>query len=109
MRQRIGRSPVGAIAPVAALLAALVVNGARAGDSDPDPGNGVSGPRCGAPGESCARIRGYIRAGSEFPERTAQRTAGSGPPPLLSDLGRAASDALNRGIVLLKVSGDGVR
>ncbi|RBP15797.1 hypothetical protein DFR50_10767 [Roseiarcus fermentans] len=109
MRQRVEPSSIGAIASIAALLGLLAANPAQAGGLAPDPDAGVGAAECGAPGQSCARIRGYIKAGSEFPERSVQKPVRYIQPPLLAgvgDIGRAASDALNRGIGFLKTSGE---
>jgi hypothetical protein len=98
----------GAMAPLLALLTALIANAAQAGDAAfaQDQGGGARASACGAPGETCARIRGYIKAGSDFTAPPAGHTAA---PPLLAGIGaagQAAADALNRGIFLLKVGGD---
>ena len=112
MRRCFEWSSTGVIAPLLALLAALIVNSAYAGDGAfaQDAGDAARATPCGAPGETCARIRGYIRAGSDF---TAPRDrSAAAPPPLLAGIGaagQAAADALNRGFGFLRVSGEDAR
>jgi hypothetical protein len=107
MRQRIERSSTSVIPMLAALLAVLGANAAVAGDASTN--EAVGAPQCGSPGETCAHISGYIRAGSEFPGSSAQRPGRFAPSPLLASpgvVGRGGVDASSPGMVLLNVSGD---
>ena len=108
MRQRFEWSSMCALAPLTALLAGLIVTEAKAGDSlqPRSLDGGVHEPSCGAPGEACAHISGYIKAGSES---SARETRGQPTPSLLAGvgaLGHATADALSRGIFFLDVSHD---
>ena len=111
MRQKFEWSSMGAIAPRAAFLAALIVNAAQAGDVVPgrDSDNSPRAPACGSPGETCARINGYVKAGSDAYAPVDSRANPLARAPLLAGagaLGRAAADSQNRGMVLLRVVGD---
>ncbi len=114
MGRRFGRSILGAVAPLAALLTACVIDPAGAGGLAPsrDQDAGARSAPCGgAAGEGCPRIRGYIAAGSDFAagDRIGGRPAPFGPPPFVrsvGDAGQAAADAINRGLFFLQVSHD---
>ena len=111
MRQKFEWSSMGAIAPRAAFLAALIVNAAQAGDVVPgrDSDNSPRAPACGSPGETCARISGYVKAGSDAYGPVDRQPAPLARTPLLAGvgaLGQATADALNRGLFLLEVSHD---
>ena len=75
MGREFERLSAGAIA----LFAALAVSAASAGSVDfaRDRGDGLRGSPCGDPGEHCARISGYIKAGADLPAREPD-----GEPPL---------------------------
>ena len=107
MRQRIETAVTGAIAAIASLLAVLA-SPALAGDVPvgPDPIAGAHAAPCGPPGASCARISGYIRAGAEFPDSNARRSARFAQPPRLSGFGVAGAAAPSEGLGFLRVSGD---
>ncbi len=116
MRRRFERSMAGAVAPLAALLTASLVNPAGAGGlaPSPDPDAGARPTQCdGAAGQGCAHISGYIAAGSDFAagKRIGGRPALFAPPapPLVTAIGaagHAAADAINRGLFLLQASHD---
>jgi hypothetical protein len=110
MGQRFEWSPVCAIAQLMALLAGLGVTAAKAGDGAPSEklGSGLHEQTCGAPGEPCARISGYIKAGSDSFARDpdGQRPRGISPFPAgIGGMGQSAADTLTRG-VFLEVSHD---
>jgi hypothetical protein len=75
MGREFERLSAGAIA----LLTALAASAASAGGVDflGDRGGGLRGSPCGEPGERCARISGYIKAGADVPARKSD-----GEPPL---------------------------
>ena len=116
MRGRFGRSILGAAPPLAALLAACLIGQASAGGLSPSPDedSGARQAQCrGGAAEGCARIRGYIAAGSDVSaaETVGGRPAPFGPPspPFMSSVdaaGRAAADAINRGLFFLQASHD---
>ncbi len=116
MRKRFERSSTGAVAPLAAVLAALIVTAAQAGDvvRNQDIG-GDRGSSCGSAGDACAHISGYIKAGADVSARDPNglRPSRIVPPPLLAGAGatgQATADGANRGMVFLPVSGgDSVR
>ena len=108
MRQRFEWSSACGIASLTALLAALVVTAAKAGDGGAPENldSSIHEQRCGIPGGACARIRGYVKAGSDS---SARDPGGNRTPPLLAGvgaLGQATADALSRGIFFLEVSHD---
>ena len=106
MRRQTECSWNGAVALLAILLGTTAACSAQAGEGAAT--DGVRVEPCASPSESCVRIRGYVKAGADAvgsPNRAA-------PPPLLAGvgaLGQAAADSLNRGFVMLHVSGDGAR
>ncbi len=67
MGQMFERPSMGSMALITAFLAVLIGSGAKAGDvvAPRDLDNGLHGQNCGAVGETCAHIRGYIKAGSD--------------------------------------------
>jgi hypothetical protein len=113
MQRKFQQSARGACASLAVLLTVGLIGPAQAAGLSP----GTYDPRapaaqCGDADEGCARIRGHIPATSDF---AGGETIGVGPPsfgpaaPLVSGLGaagRAAADALNRGLFLLQVNHD---
>jgi hypothetical protein len=112
MRQGLERSRTGAAAPLAILLALLIAKAATAGDASmpQDPDRGDYGRRCGPPGEACARITGYIKAGSDFAsgETYGLRLGRVVQAPLFTGaaaIGQGA-DAANLGMGFLPVSGE---
>ena len=107
MLQRFERPSMGNILPRAAFLAALAASAAQAGDVPP--GRDFDNSPCGSPGETCARINGYVKAGSDAYAPVDSRANPLARAPLLAGagaLGRAAADSQNRGMVLLRVVGD---
>jgi len=113
MRERFEWSSNCAIALLTALLAALIASQAKAGDgvAPQNLDSGAHEQKCGAPGETCAHISGYIKAGSDSFARDpdGQRPARTATPPFLAGIGaigHATADALNRGIFFLEVSHD---
>ncbi len=114
MRRKFGWSSTGAIAPLTALLAALIVNAAEAGDAAPDqsPENGSGTSSCGSGGEACARISGYIKARSDFSpgDLDGLRPGRFAPMPPLrvgaGAAGQATANAANRDMFLLDVGHD---
>jgi hypothetical protein len=111
MRQRFEWSSTHAIAPLTALMAVLVVTAAKAGEgvSAQNLAASVQDQKCGAPGETCAHISGYIKAGSDSFARDPdlQRPARVATPPFMAGAGvMGSANALNRGIFFLEVSHD---
>jgi len=105
MRQRFGWSWAGGAAPVAAFVLALAGRSASAGELAVPKDPGVFAQPCSSAAGSCARIRGYVRAGSDAPSNGASEER-SGPialPPLLAG---TPLGALNRDLGFLPVSGD---
>jgi hypothetical protein len=113
MRQKFERSSIGATALLTAFLTVLIGTEAKAGDivAPHDLDNGIHRQNCGADGETCAHISGYIKAGSESFARDpdSQRSRLITPPSLLAGIGaagQATADALNRGISFFEVRHD---
>lgn len=103
MRQMVERSSMGAVALMTAFLAVLIGSGAKAGDivAPQDLDNGIRGQNCGAVGETCAHISGYIKAGSDSFARDPDRQRSR-----LNATPSATADAFNRGIYFFEVGHD---
>lgn len=101
MRQKIGRSAAGAIAPAATLLTALIVSAASAGSLgfSQDREDGLRGSSCDS-AQGCAHISGYIKAGTDFPVRAldGRTPARIAPTPSTAPVGRTAADGLVPGL-----------
>jgi hypothetical protein len=84
MGQRFGRFAAGAIAAAATFLTALIGSAASAGSIgfSQDRENSLRGSSCDS-AEGCARISGYIKAGTDFPVRAMddRGPARIAPPP----------------------------
>ncbi len=103
MPKRSERVFVGAVASLAA--AAFFAAAASAGEVaiPQDPTYGPSSQPCSAAGESCPRIKGYIRAGSDPSAASGERPGVLALPPPLAGLPLAR--AFTRDLGLLPVSG----
>jgi hypothetical protein len=110
MRQKFEWSSSGALATLAALLAVAIADPARAGGvPNPDLDSGSRASPCGSPGESCAHISGYIKAGSDFSARHPAQPARAAPPPSLfagfGAAGQRTADPSSPGTSFMPVSG----
>ena len=109
MRRRFDR--LTGVVELAALLAFSPTGSAAAGGFSPPTESDPSPQQCGAADQGCVRIRGYIAAGSESSGATIvarpKPLLGPPAPPFISGLdsaGRAAADAVNRGLFFLQAS-----
>ena len=103
MGREFGRPQAGAIALLAALAAALTASAATAGGVDFPEGrsDSVRASPCGQPGERCARISGYIKAGADVPARQLEPPLRLGAPLSAGRLGAAVEDSLLPGVFSL--------
>jgi hypothetical protein len=113
MRDRFGWSSAGAGASVMTLLAVLIVNGVRAGEVvlSPNHDDAARPNACDPSGEACARISGYIKAGSDSPSGDASGPhVGAFPAPRLAagadSSAPAQAAAASRDTFFLEVSHD---
>ena len=109
MRRRFER--LTGVVELAALLALSPTGSATAGGISPPPEGDPSPSQCGAADQGCVRIRGYIAAGSEATGATTvvrpKPLLGPPAPPFIRGLdsaGRAAADAVSRGLFFLQAS-----
>jgi len=110
MRQRFERAAAGAVGFFAALLAAVIANSAQAGGvPSPDLDSGARASPCDTPGESCAHITGYIKAGSDLSARDPALRPAVPSRSLLAgfgSMGQSATDPPSRGTFFAPLSGD---
>ncbi len=123
MQDGSGRSMSGAVAPLAILLTMSLIHPASAGSLSAPQASGLRPAQCdeaapslGAAADAigCARIQGYVAAGSEFAagERIGGRHAPFEPPsqPVVTTIGPGPAVAPTKvNPFLLEVSHDGTR
>jgi len=109
MRRRFER--LTRVVELAALLAFSPTGSVTAGEFSPPAEGDPSPSQCGAANPGCVRIRGYIAAGSENSGATIvarpKPLLGPPAPPFVNGLnsaGRAAAEAVNRGLFFLQAS-----
>jgi hypothetical protein len=109
MRRRFER--LTGVVELAALLVFSPIGSASAGGLSPSAEGDASPSQCGAADRGCVRIRGYIAAGAESSGATTvvrpKPLLVLPKPPFVSALdsaGRAAADAINRGLFFLQAS-----
>ncbi len=115
MRRKFEQSARGGFASLVGLLAVGLIGPAQAAGLSPGTDGATRAPaaQCDDAGEGCARIRGHIPATSDIAgsETISGRPQTFGPPPSpfvsgLGAAGRAAADAVSRGLFFLQVSHD---
>ena len=107
MRARFERSRSGAVLPLAALFAALMMGEASPDGLQPSAPRDAGGRAQACSGDQgCVRIRGYIAAGSDFTETAGDIPAPLAPPQQAGGAARDPAEAASRGMLFLPVSGD---